>query len=244
MDLDYFINRSGLKLSYSLSIKNINDRKIYVICHWLFSDILFNCDFVIRSLEVNIFKLFVQGCGNSEGEYSHSRFERDAGDIEDAVNFLKSQGYEVDGIIGHGKGASDAIIYSALYGEVKKIIAIAPGVYAKTFNFPEFFMRSIAEAKKSGEIRQVILGREYRFTAEMFDEFMNLDMDYYTDKIKGVIYIIHGRDDENAPYSDALRYARGLGEKCKGLFTLNSTDHFFATELDEVVEIIHEIINS
>ncbi|CAG9310757.1 unnamed protein product [Blepharisma stoltei] len=242
--MDYFTNRSGLKLSYSLSIKNQNDRKINVICQWLLSDVLFNCDFLIEYLEVNTFKFFVTGCGNSEGEYLYGGFERDAGDIDDAVKFLVSQGYEVEAIIGYAKGGNDAIIYSALFGDVKKIIAIAPAVYMTTFNLPDFFRESIEEIQKSGEVRHIVLGKEYRFTSETLDEFMSLDMDYYCDKIKGDIYLIHGTDDDKVPYSDIVEYCKELGEKCKELFTLNNCDHFFTTEMDEVVEIIHKIIES
>mmetsp|Transcript_29018 Transcript_29018/g.28699 ORF Transcript_29018/g.28699 Transcript_29018/m.28699 type:complete len:133 (+) Transcript_29018:14-412(+) len=131
--MDYFINRNGLQLSYSLSIKNQNDRKICIICQWFFSDVFFNYEALIGLLEANIFSFYAQGCGNSEGEYSYAGFERDAQDIDDAVKFLISQGYEVQAIIGYGKGANDVIIYSALFGDVKKIIAIAPAVYMATF---------------------------------------------------------------------------------------------------------------
>ncbi|CAG9310754.1 unnamed protein product [Blepharisma stoltei] len=241
--MDHFTNRNGLRLSYSLSIKNQNDRKIYIICQWFFSDVLFSYDFLCEFIQVNTFRLCLKGCGNSEGEYSYGGFEQDAADIDDAVKFLDSEGYIVDGIIGFGKGANDAIIYSALYGGVKKIIALAPIIYATNCCMPQFFQDSIDEIQKTGEVRHHYLGKEIRFTEEMLDELMNLDMDYYSDKIKGDIYLIHGDADEKVPLSDALEYASDLKEKCKGFFTLNC-DHFFTTELDEVVEIIHKIIES
>ncbi|CAG9310755.1 unnamed protein product [Blepharisma stoltei] len=242
--MDYFINRNGLQLSYSLSIKNQNDRKICLICQWFFTEVLFNYDFLIEFLEANTFKFFVQGCGNSEGEYSYGGHERDAGDIDDAVKFLVSQGYEVQAVIGHAKAANEAIIYSALYGDVKKIIALAPSVEMRTFKWPGFFYESVGKIQNSGEVRHTVLGKEYRFTEEMLNEIMSLDMNNYCEKIKGDIYIILGTDDGHISCSDIAEYCKELGGKCKGLFMLDSSDHFFTTEMDEVVEIIHKIIES
>ncbi|CAG9310759.1 unnamed protein product [Blepharisma stoltei] len=238
--MSFFTNRNGLRLSYNFSIKNPQDNKIYIVCQWFLSDILFSYEFLCDLLEVNTFRFDLTGSGNSEGENTYAGYVRDAEDIDDAVKFVVSQGYEVEGIIGHSKASSGVIIYSALYGEVKNIIVLAPRFLA--CNIPDFIADSIEEVHKNGYILHTAFGKTWRITEEMIQEMMGLDLRFYCQRVQGNIYIIHGEADDKVPFSESIELVKELKEKCRGFFKLNC-DHFFTGEIDEAVEIIHKIID-
>ncbi|CAG9329002.1 unnamed protein product [Blepharisma stoltei] len=238
--MNYFTNRNGLRLAYNFSIKNPNDRKIYITCLMWPTQLFWLCGFIFEFLEANTFKFDFTGDGDSEGEHSHGSYRRDADDIEDAVKFLNSRGYEVSGIIAYSKYTTGLFLYSALYGEVKNIIAIAPRFHMHVF--PKFLEDRMHVIKESGWIIHEAYGRTWKITMEMVQEMRSIDMKYYCERAKGDIYIIHGDSDEICPYSDSLEFVNEVKEKCKGHFTLNC-DHYFVGVFDEVVEIIQKIIS-
>ncbi|CAG9313722.1 unnamed protein product [Blepharisma stoltei] len=237
--MEYFTNRSGLQLTYSISIKYPNVQRIYIICPMWPTEIFFLSEFIYENLDANVFKFYLTGTGSSQGENTYAGNLRDADDIDDAVKFLIERGYSVEGIIGNAKFGTSAIIYSAIYGDVKTIISLSP-----KYDFsllPPFIKDNYESIRINGEIIHTALGKEWKCTWNMIQEMMSLDMKYYCHKAKGSIYIIQGDQDQICPFADSIEFERELKEKCRGRFVLNC-DEFFIGVFDEVVEIIEKII--
>ncbi|CAG9328999.1 unnamed protein product [Blepharisma stoltei] len=239
--MEYFTNRHGLQLAYYMSIKYPEVKKIYLICPMWPSELFFLSEFIFEHLDANTFKIDITGSGNSQGEHSYAGFIRDSADIDDAVKFLTSRDYKVEGIIGQYKPAISSIIYSALYGDVKTIISISPRY--NMMDLPVFLQDVNELLMENSKAIHRGLGREWICSREEMDEFRNLDMKYYCERVKGDIYIIHGDADTFCSPSDAQEYLKELKEKCKGIYTLNS-DQFFIGVFDEIVEIIEKIISN
>ncbi|CAG9328984.1 unnamed protein product [Blepharisma stoltei] len=236
--METFINRNGLRLAYKFSIKNPEDKRIYIVCQMVFFDMdSFIYSFISQHLRVNTFRFDFPGNGKSDGKFTYAGHISEAGDIDDAVKFLNSLGYKVEGIIGHSKSAIDAIIYSAIYGQIRQIFAISPKFDMSYI--PQYMRENDAIVKANGHIVRYAFG----CTREMIDEIMSIDMRYYCRRAQGEFYIIHGSLDEIIPYIDSLQYASALKEKCKGHYTLEC-DHLLNGALDEVVEIIHHAIEN
>ncbi|CAG9328987.1 unnamed protein product [Blepharisma stoltei] len=234
--METFTNRNGLKLAYKFSIKNPEDKRIYIVLQSVFFDMDFLIySFFSQNLEVNTFRFDFPGNGKSDGEFTYAGHISEAGDIDDVVKFLVSRGYIVEGIIGHSKSASVSIIYSALYGEVKTIIAIAP-VFFKGL-IPDYMAQRDAIINSNGEVLRYAFG----CTRKMIQEILKIDMKYYCQRARNNIYILQGYDDENIEYSDSLEFVKELGGRCKGHFGLNC-DHMLTGVLDDVVTIISQII--
>ncbi|CAG9328990.1 unnamed protein product [Blepharisma stoltei] len=234
--METFTNRNGLKLAYKFSIKNPEDKRIYIVCQFAFFDMDFLIySFFSQNLEVNTFRFDFPGNGKSDGEFTFAGHVSQAGDIDDAVKFLVSRGYIVEGIIGHSKSATVSIIYSALYGEVNTIFAIAPNFLNGLL--PAFMAQHDAIISSNGEIVRYAFG----CTREMAQEILKIDMKYYCQRARGNIYILHGYDDEIIAYSNSLEFVKELRGRCKGHFGLNC-DHMLTGVLDDVVTIINKII--
>ncbi|CAG9329004.1 unnamed protein product [Blepharisma stoltei] len=233
--MDYFTNRNGLELACRFSIKNQDDKKISIVCQLSLTEIFILSEFLFENLNCNTFGFNFTGNGNSQGEHTYAGFERDAGDIDDAIKYLSSLGYKVEAIIGHSRNAINVIVYSALYGQVNKIIALAPRFHMNPL--PKFLQDDLEIIHQNKEIVHSAFGRGWKCTWDMIQELINTDMPYYCKRAKGDIYILHGDADEINPYWDSLEYVSELKEKCKGHFTLNC-DHFFIGVFDEVIEIV------
>ena len=48
-----------------------------------------------------------------------------ADDVDAAVQYLKDLGKQPVGLLGHSKGGSTVLIYSALYGEIPRVVNVA-----------------------------------------------------------------------------------------------------------------------
>ncbi|CAG9329000.1 unnamed protein product [Blepharisma stoltei] len=236
--MEYFINRSGLRLAFKISVKYPDDKNIYIVPSMKPSEVFLLPDFIREHINANVFMLDLTGNGQSQGEHGLAGYGRDADDIDDAVKFLVLRGYTVLGIIGCSRYGTSAIHYAALYGEVKTIIAVAPKYHL--IDFPEFIQRNFESIRNGNEVVFMAFGREWKFNKEMMDELINTNMKDYCERAKGDIYIIYGELDEYIPVSDASDYARELKEKCKGCYALNC-DHFFMGVFDEVMEIIEKL---
>ncbi|CAG9328992.1 unnamed protein product [Blepharisma stoltei] len=238
--ISYFTNRSGLSLAYSILIKNPKLKKIWIICENWPSQLFIINQFLHENLSANTFKFDYTGCENSQGEHSFGGLTRDANDIDDAVNFLNSKGYEVEGIIGHSKAAQGVIIYSAIYGQVKNIIVLSARFH---MNVLPFFLHETTEiARREKEIIHTGVGSRWKFTWDMVEETINTDMKFYCERAQGDFYIFHGNEDEMCPFADSLEYVKALNVKCKGYFTFNC-DHLYIGVFDEIIEIIEDIIS-
>lgn len=238
--MDFFINRNGLQLAYRFNVKNPEDKDIYIVCHGLGAhmDFLFYPE-LCEKINVNSFRFDFAGNGRSGGEFTWAGYLEEAEDLNDAVNYLVNQGYNVKGVIGHSKGGNVVIIYAGLYGNVTNVIAMAPRFDMTVF--PDSFRPTYEEILKSGEKVTNSLSRSIKITLSMVQERLSLDMRPYCHSAKAKIFILHGTSDDVIPYSDSIAFTEELGVNCKGHYSLDC-NHFFDGHLDEAFGILNQII--
>mmetsp|Transcript_26798 Transcript_26798/g.26435 ORF Transcript_26798/g.26435 Transcript_26798/m.26435 type:complete len:180 (+) Transcript_26798:47-586(+) len=161
-NINYFTNRNGLQLAYNISIKKPDDKRIWIINQMWPPGVFILCGFLYDHLNVNTFKFEYSGNGNSQGEFTFAGYISDAHDINDAVNFLTGRGYEVEGIIGMSMCAIGVIIYSALYGQVKRIVSLSARFHMNIL--PIFLQEAFESARQNKEVFHTAFGGKLRLT--------------------------------------------------------------------------------
>ena len=237
---EYFTNSSGIKLGYKLTQKK-ESNEVVVFCHgkggsmdsWFYPS-------VVDSLPTNTFQFDFTGNGTSEGEFTYSGYEQEAKDLNDAVNFLRTKNYHVKAVIGHSKAADVVIIYSAIFSEVPNIIALAPRFNMQTL--PEVNSAFYEKVFAEGQAEMNTASGTKIVTAEQIRERQSVNMQSYSERARGNIYLVHGTLDTIIPFEDSEKFAEVLGDKLKDFYRLEC-DHFFEGKLDDLKQILKDLLN-
>ncbi len=117
-------------------------------------------------------------------------------DIGAAIEFLGEEVF----LVGHSMGAASSIIAASTYGQVKKVVALAP--FASTLEITEKMIKALPPSLRKKVLRKI--EEEVGFSLE---EFSPLN---FICKRSIPHLLIHGKLDETVPYEDSLR----LSQRC------------------------------
>ncbi|MDD4354119.1 MAG: alpha/beta hydrolase [Candidatus Nanoarchaeia archaeon] len=212
----YFENEMHEKLYYEL--ENNNSKVLAIMVPGFKSDKdmpLFKK--IGEDLSVDYLRIDFSGCGESDGNYSHSTIKKQ---VNELCLFIKKMNYEKIILIGHSMGCTVSIIASQFSKKIASLILINPLVFPYlTFNdslikFSPYVVlrkfnpenntiydrfKKLKETKEKiiTKIKKEVMGRE------MFEEMKTLDVMCIAKKINLPVFIIHGRKDELIPLSHA-----------------------------------------
>lgn len=164
-------------------------------------------------------------------------------DVEAAIRFIKSRDADKDkkiGIWGYSLGGSVGILASARYGEIDALVT--DSAFA---NFPEMvthYYKNLGPLKYVFSVLSRLLGR-YVLKAD----FTENSPEYFIDRIKSPILIIHSKEDDFVPYEHAERLFMRAPEP-KELLAVEGVhlglDRAFTGEYqDAVKEFFHKYLN-
>ena len=234
----FFKNPEGQDL-FCKYFQKSQSKEIYILCHRNGSSI--DCSIyplLGKNLSVNIFGFDFPGHGKSQGTYNYAGFLQQAKDLQSAYLFLKAQGFQVKGVIAHSKAANVAIIHNAAFGTIPNVIAVAPRYFMG--EFPALFLPKYRKIARKGKAKvQTAKGKE-TVTMDMLKERMSVDMKCYCQKCSGNLFIVHGREDDNCPVTDAHMFVQALGSHLMQLHIVTGDDSF-ENNTDNLVEALEEI---
>ncbi|EEA07407.1 uncharacterized protein CMU_035800 [Cryptosporidium muris RN66] len=127
----YFTVESGQgnQLSAVATVHDKYNANTVIICHGLFSSKDNRlCQTIAKHCKVNAVRFDFHGNGESQGikDWSFGDYKAEViHDLRKIIEFLRSQGLITIGIIGHSRGAVEAIMYSWLYDDIDLIVSIA-----------------------------------------------------------------------------------------------------------------------
>ncbi len=119
-------------------------------------------------------------------------------DIGSVIEFLGEEVF----LVGHSMGAASAIIAASTYGQVSRVVAMAP--FASTLEITERMIKPLPLSLRKKILRKI--EEEVGFSLE---EFSPLN---FICKRSIPHLLIHGKRDETVPYEDSLRLNRRCPE--------------------------------
>ncbi len=122
-------NPSGELLVGVLTDDNLQDA--VVLCHgYMDGKDRFHfptmADALLRDAQVASLRFDFAGNGESEGEFDFCAYDKEVEDIRASVEYLRSSlGKRVVAVVGHSKGAAEAILYASRYDDVDRVVSIS-----------------------------------------------------------------------------------------------------------------------
>ncbi len=225
----FFKNQKGQKLCGIIE-KNNDDKHIVLIIHGNSS----NKDAASAKLlseelnkrNINSFRIDLDGCGESEGDFAEQTISSTISDTEAAVGFIIERGYKTFDIFGSSGGGTTALGYALNHKDVRKIGLLAPVSDYPNQRLDYHGKEYMDEWKEKG----------YTYINKRDGRKLKVNYSFIEDAYKYIIFdkakdisqpvlIIHGTEDKSVNIEDSRKTAKLLP---KGkLVELEGADHTF-----------------
>lgn len=238
--VNYFKSDDGTRLAYRFQIKQPNNLGVFIILHGASSHMDAKpFPGLSNYLPYNTFRFDVTGAGKSDGQWIPHNFFGELRDLRSAVVFVRSQGYDVLGIIGHSRGASITMQYSYRYRDVPLYVGMS-GVYE---TWREFITKSYPDIYRFGKSTYKFMKKKYEITKDEFEILKDWKVGEAIYKHSGAIYMLHGDADAAISVENSLsRVARYIGNQITDFYIIPNADHNFKINSQEMNYTVKKII--
>jgi hypothetical protein len=236
----YFKNDDGNRLAYRFVIKQESNPGIFIIIHGALSHMdVKPFPGLSNYLPYNTFRFDVTGAGKSDGQWIPHNFFGELRDLRSAVVFVRSQGYEVLGIIGHSRGASITMQYSYRYRDVPLYIGMSGGYET----WREFITNYYPDVYRFGHATYEFANKKYKIKKDEFEVLKEWKISEAIYKHSGNIYMLQGEADATFPVQYTMnRVARFIGKQVEDFYIIADGDHNFRINPSEMHYTIKKII--
>ena len=214
MEKVFFENSKGQKLCGILEEVNSEKKEIVIVVHGYGS-----CKEGKTSLDIarelnargiNSFRIDLDGCGDSEGDFAEQTVTSMAKDIVSSIKYIEQRGYKNIDLLGASGGAISSMVAVLAYPHVRKLALKSPVsdyVEQRTTNWGEEKMKEWKEKgflimkKSRGDMRA-----NYSFHLDAHTHIMY-------DKVKDIkcpTLIIHGDADSMVSLEQSKKVVKGF----------------------------------
>lgn len=235
------VMESGERLAYTLDIKRPACSDIVLIVHGTFccrNDRIYVE--ISENLHVNSLRMDLIGSGDSEGEFSVGNYEGEVACIKKCAEWCQNSGFNVIALIGHSKGANEALMYSSLHSDIPNIILLAARF--DTSKMTPIFQQFLEQVQATGSYLLEWNGKKHLITLKGIQEKYDLDVKSHCNNAKGNFLIIHGTSDKVIPTEDSTSIYESLNLTTKKLEILPEVDHMFTGNTKEISIIINNFL--
>lgn len=194
----------------------------------------------VNSVGYAVLRFDFSGCGLSETDVITVASE--VQDLESAIEFVKSKGYEEISLIGFSLGG--VVSLQLNNSDIKTMVLWAP-VTDKKEKYLEykFGPGQAEELEEKGFIIREKRGREFKIPKEYFEERESLDQKELLSKIRCPVLIIHGDADESVPLEWSKTALTMLPEG-SDLEIIEGEGHLFDNAMSKVADLTKEWFES
>lgn len=196
---------------------------------------------ISEGLRVNSLRMDLIGSGDSEGEFSVGNYEGEVACIKKCVEWCQDQGFTIIALIGHSKGANEALMYSSLYSDIPNIILLSARF--DTSKLTPIFQQILTQVQLSGSYLLDWNNKTHLITLKGLQEKLDLNVQNHCKAAQGTFLLIHGSSDSVIPVEDSTQILNTLPVLPKKLEILPGVDHWFTNALTEVSNIINNFLS-
>ncbi|GEM_PF-1335373 len=189
---------------------------------------------------INAFRFDFSGNGQSGGKFEDATITKEISEIQCVAEYFAKDGYEIYSIIGHSKGAVDALLFQAKYGTAKSAVDIA-GLANQEFETTKKYTKTqITELGKKGFFTIKYGAKTFKISKDYFDDrFGYGDIRAEVSKISAPTLIIHGTNDLDTPPASSKAIHSAITKSKLAL--IEGAGHFFAGKYEK--RLIAEIVS-
>jgi esterase/lipase len=230
----FFKNSQSLNLCGIIDIPNTSIGKLIVIFAHGHSSSKNTKNYIVLKDILNkegitTFRIDLRGHGESEGNFEETKVSDAANDILDAIEYVKSLGYQKIGLIGSSFGAISSIMAASKTQDLSFLALKSPVVNYKDKYHDLEGKDFVHEWKKNGE-------RDYDASE---GKVLKLKYTFYEDAIQNNGYeaalnihiptlIVHGDKDESVPVNQSLKLSKIIPDS--KLVIVKGSDHRYTNE--------------
>lgn len=235
----FFQNSKGLKISGIIERPNKDSNRVVILIHGYSSNkdrplpLLMSTELSKRG--VNSFRIDLNGCGESEGEFKYQTITSTVDDVEAAIKYLKSIGYSQIELFGASAGGLTAMAVARKHPEIAKLGLKCPVSDYADQKTKRKGQQGIEEWKNSGFMiyKSSSSGREYEIDYSVFEDYKNYVMFDKVKDIKCPTLIIHGDGDDVVDVEYSKRLVKNFPNA--KLVIMPGANHTFDKSEDRIV---------
>ena len=192
----------------------------------------------LNKLDFNVFAFDFSGCGESDPDILNASNEVD--DLNSAIEFIKSRGYERMALFGNSLGT--LICLRCFRSEIETMILMGALTHSMNYDWnEEFTQEQIQELERDDIItfNSAELGIR-RIGREMLNDFENINQEKLLKAISCPVLIIHGNNVEDKEEVQLLSYSRkgmNLLPETSDLVVIDGAKHGCKEHLDQVIKL-------
>ncbi|MDM8534172.1 alpha/beta hydrolase [Clostridiaceae bacterium HSG29] len=192
----------------------------------------------LNELDFDVFAFDFSGCGESDPDILSAAKEVD--DLNSAIEFVKSKGYEKIALFGNSLGS--LICLRCFRSEIKTMILMGALSHSMTYDWNEEFTQvQMDELERVGIItfNSEELGIR-RVDHQMLNDFEDINQKKLLEAITCPVLIIHGNNEEDKEELQLLANSRkgmGLLPETSELVVIEGAKHGCREHIDQVIEV-------
>jgi uncharacterized protein len=224
----FFENSQGLNLCGILEEPNPTKEKVVIMVHGYAShknrttSRLLLEEFATRN--INSFRIDLDGCGESEGNFAEQTISSAIDDILAAIKFVEGRGYTIIDLLGSSAGGL-AVMGAALKSKPHKIGLKAPVSDVPRQQLSKRGEKEIREWKEKGfRIKINKDGSSFTSNYTFFEDAKKYVMYDNVKEITCPVLILHGDADESIPVEQSKKIAANFPNAT--LKIIPGADHF------------------
>jgi len=236
-----FKNSRDLSLVGNLYISNSN--RVVIMAHGFTNNKSSQGRFdkiaeALIKLDFNVFAFDFSGCGESDPDILNAANEVD--DLNSAIEFMKSRGYERIGLFGNSLGS--LICLRCFRSEIETMVLMGALTHRMDYDWNEEFTQDqMNELERDGIITltSAELGIR-RVGHQMLNDFKDIDQEKLLKAVSCPVLIIHGNNEEDKEEVQLLANSRKgmhLLSETAELVVIDGAKHGCREHLDEVIKL-------
>mmetsp|Transcript_9660 Transcript_9660/g.29336 ORF Transcript_9660/g.29336 Transcript_9660/m.29336 type:complete len:257 (+) Transcript_9660:114-884(+) len=187
---------------------------------------------VAERLSLPAVRFDFSGNGESGGEFQYGNYSKEVEDLRSIVQWVRTRGLHVKGILGHSKGGNVVLLYGAKYDDVDRIVNVCG----------RFDLRNGVEERigkhnlKTLESEGKVVVDNYVVTLAGLRERMATDMSIVQSIRNAKVMHVHGSEDEVSPVSESKEMKRRM--KDSTLVIIEGADHRFSRHHEQLAQAV------
>jgi len=235
MEKVFFYNSKNQKLCGIIEEPNLDEEEIVIIVHGYSSSKEGNSAKGVATKltkrNINSFRIDLDGCGESEGDFAEQTITSAVDDIISAINLVKERGYKKIDLFGSSGGGLAVMAVALKYPEINRIALKAPCSDYPSQRLEKYGQDYIGEWRKKGFTYKIKSdGRRLRVNYSFYEDSKNYVMYDKVKDIKCPVLIIHGDADKTVNLEQSKKAVNNFPDA--KLIVLRGADHHLAIDGD------------
>ena len=183
----------------------------------------------LAAMGIAVLRFDFTGLGHSEGEFAHTTFSSNVGDLVAAGERLTKRGFAPALLIGHSLGGAAVLRAAGRIPSAKAVVTI--GAPFEPSHVTQAFDHALDAIDAQGSAEVTLAGRSFRIGRDFVEDVRGEALGPAIAGLKRALLVLHGPRDEIVGIDNATRIFMAAKHP-KSFVTLDDADHLISRPAD------------